>query len=254
MDNTTATAANGWLKSYHPTPDAALTLVCCPYAGASASVFTSLSAALPASVEGLSVQYPGRSGLRSEPAISDIGQLADRIRAELLPWIQDGRPLALFGHSMGSVIAFEVARRLEAEGTAPVHLFVSGRRSPSDGLGPHTPQNDEEIVAELKDMGAIPSRLLSKPKLLQAILTVVKNDYRANFGYRAPKESTVECPITFLLADDDPYLDPDSAPGWRKHTTGKFRTAHFPGGHFFLKDQISAVVDEFLRDLQIISG
>ncbi|ARQ68463.1 thioesterase II family protein [Streptomyces marincola] len=241
-NRSTATAANGWIQTFNPARNPALRLVCCPYAGASASAFAALSAALPPSVEALTVQYPGRSGQRAEPAISDIGLLAERVTTELLPLIRSGPPVAVFGHSMGSVVAFEVARRLEAADLTPVRLFVSGRRPPSGGLGSHTPHDDDGIVAELRDLGAIPERLLAKPKFREAILTVVKNDYRANSSYVAPRTARVACPVTFLFAEDDPYLDPEAALGWREHTTGEFRLARFPGGHFFLNDHLPEVV------------
>lgn len=102
-------------------------LVCLPHAGGSASSYFSMSAALTPSVETLSVQYPGRYDRRKEPCIESIPELAEAIFTALFEWAD--RPLALFGHSMGAVLAFEVARRLEQRmGKPPVRLFPAGRR------------------------------------------------------------------------------------------------------------------------------
>lgn len=249
MGNRPTVAKSGWIKILAPRRNPRIRLICCPYAGASATAYAALSTALPESVEALSVQYPGRPGSRHEPAISDVGELADRIADEVLPW-NDG-PTAVFGHSFGSIVAFEVTRRLEAAGSGPVRLIVSGRRSPSDGLGSYVPRNDEEIVAELRELGAIPERLLAKPKFRESILSVVKNDYRANSTYLAPQDATVGCPITFLIADADPYLVGGGEQGWRQHTSAEFRTVHFSGGHFFLNDQAVGVARAVADGLRV---
>ncbi|MCD9145002.1 thioesterase II family protein [Streptomyces albireticuli] len=241
--NTQETAKKStWIQNLTPRTDPAVRLVCLPYAGASATAYSALAAALPQSVEALSVQYPGRPGNREEPLIADVGELADRIAGELAPWL--GPPVAVFGHSFGSVVAFEVTRRLEAAGTGPLRLVVSGRRSPSDGLGAYTPGSDEEIVAELKELGGVPAKLFTRPKFLKPVLDVVKNDYRANSGYLADPEARVACPVSFLLADADPYVAGGGERGWRRHTTAGFRVVKFPGGHFFLNEQAAAVAEK----------
>ncbi|MCW5253885.1 thioesterase II family protein [Streptomyces sp. SHP 1-2] len=240
-------SGNSWIQRLSPHQESAVRLVCCPYAGASATAYSALSAALPGSVEALSVQYPGRPGNRDEPPVADVGPLADRITRELRGWI--GTPLAVFGHSFGSVVAFEVSRRLEAAGGGPVHLIVSGRRAPSDGLGAHTPRDDAGIVAELRELGSIPARVFEKPKFLRPVLAVVKNDYGANSRYLASPDATVGCPVTFLLAESDPYVTDGGEQGWRRHTSADFRVKRFPGGHFFLNDQTETVAEEITKTL-----
>jgi surfactin synthase thioesterase subunit len=237
-----------WIQVPRPTPQATMHLVCCPHAGASATAFGPLARSLPDHIEALSVEYPGRRGGRGYQGFTDIGALADQIAAELRPW--HDRPLAVLGHSMGSVIAFELTRRLEAAGTPPVRLFVSGRRSPSDGLGVHVPQDDADIVEELRSLGGIPSKLLDKPKFRESILTVVRNDYRANSGYLAPPHTKVDCPVTFMLSDEDPYVDAAAATAWGRHTNRDLKVTSFPGGHFFLNEHLAQVVEAVTGDLQ----
>ncbi|UQA94120.1 thioesterase II family protein [Streptomyces halobius] len=242
MEKQAAQDTANWIQVPRPAPQAKTRLICCPHAGASASAFGPLARALPDhDIEALSVQYPGRQGGPGYQGFTDIGELADRVATALLPWCD--RPVAVLGHSMGSVVAFELTRRLEAAGKPPVRLFVSGRRSPSDGLGVHVPQDDEEIVEELRTLGGIPVKLLDKPKYRESILAVVRNDYRANSGYLAPSDATVNCPVTFLLSDADPYVDAAAAAAWGNHTTQELTVASFPGGHFFLNEELAQVVE-----------
>lgn len=222
-------------------------LICCPHAGASASAFSPLSSALPDRIEALVLQYPGRVGAKADGGFSDIRELADQLTGELRSWAD--RPVAVFGHSMGSVIAFEVTRRLEDAGVGPLRLFVSGRRSPSAGLGVRTQLSDEEIINELSALGGMPRRFLDKPKFRDSILSVVRNDFRANSRYLAPPDATVDCPITFLLAELDPYVDEAGARTWAIHTTRELKVTRFSGGHFFFNEQLPEVVAAMAGDL-----
>jgi surfactin synthase thioesterase subunit len=232
------------IRIFRSTPEARLRLAFCPHAGASASAYAALARALPADIEALTVEYPKRRG---EGALG-IEDMADLVSAALAPW--SDRPLAMYGHSMGSVVAFEATRRLEAGGSDVTRLFVSGRRSPSDGLGTGLPSTDEEIIEELTTLGGVPAKLLTKPKFRESILGVIRHDYRANSGYLAPPDAVVRAPVMFLLADSDDYVDPAAAEGWRPHTTGDFRVAHFHGGHFFLNEQLPQVVDTLAAELR----
>ncbi|MDH6134295.1 surfactin synthase thioesterase subunit [Kitasatospora sp. MAA4] len=246
MGELTVQASEEWIQNFRPAPEAGVRLVCCPHAGASASAFGPLARALPAWIEALSVQYPGRQA--GSAGFTDIGELAERTAEKLAPWAD--RPLAVFGHSMGSAVAFELVRRLQAAGTPPVRLFVSGRRAPSDGLGANVPRNDEEIVEELRALGGVPVRLLERPKYREAVLSVIRNDYRANSGYLASPQAVVDCPVTFLLAAEDPYVDRDAAGGWQRHTSRDFSVLPFPGGHFYLNDQLEKVAGTIAADLR----
>ncbi|WP_238846327.1 thioesterase II family protein [Nocardia terpenica] len=102
-----------WFRRSQPTEQAEHRLVCFPHAGGAASYFTPVARALAPDVDVLAVQYPGRQDRRSEPGIDDIGVLADRVHDIIRTW--PSRPLTLFGHSMGAVVAFEVARRLRRD-------------------------------------------------------------------------------------------------------------------------------------------
>lgn len=175
-----------WVRALEPSPQAASRVLVCPHAGASAGAFTALAGGLAPGVELLAVQYPGRQDRRSEPAVRDVSVLAERIADEVRPWTD--RPMAVLGHSMGAAVAFEVTRRLEDDGTAPVRLFVSGRRAPGAGLGLPPPESDDDIVAELRRTDAVPRKLLERAAYRESILSVLRHDFHANATYRCPTE------------------------------------------------------------------
>nr|BAQ21958.1 putative type II thioesterase [Streptomyces versipellis] len=225
-------------------------LVCFPHAGGSASYFFSLSRTLGPDVEVLAVQYPGRQDRRREPVIDTIAELADRAHGAL-----GGRldvPFAFFGHSMGAVVAYEVARRIQREsGTGPTHLFASARRAPSRHRdGDVHLRHDEGLLAELRELGGTDERFLADPEVREAILGVTRGDYQAIETYSWTPGPPLTCAVTALVGDSDPHTSVDEADAWSEHTTGPFALRVFDGGHFYFGADPSGVtgaVSEALR-------
>jgi pyochelin biosynthesis protein PchC len=236
-----------WIRRFAPADDAEVRLVCLPHAGGSASFFFPIATALRPRIDVLAVQYPGRQDRWRDSLIDNVPELADAVTAALGPWLD--RPVALFGHSMGASVAFEVAVRLAREGIVPSQLFVSGRRAPSrhredDDL--HA-ADDDRIIAELSTMAGTDPRVLDDPELLGMILPAVRNDYRAAATYRYAGSPPLACPITALTGADDSRVTLDEAQAWRAHTTAGFDLRVFSGGHFFLVDHRPEVL-EILSD------
>ncbi|MFE3643182.1 thioesterase II family protein [Streptomyces sp. NPDC059169] len=231
-----------WCRRFHPAPDAGRRLVCFPHAGGSASFYHPVSAALSPGVDVLAVQYPGRQDRRQEPAVDDIGLLADLIAEALEAWTD--RPLTFFGHSMGAVVAFEVARRLERDGDGPVRLFASGRRAPSAYRDEQVHRRDDDgIVAELRALSGTDSRVLDDEEMLRMVLPALRSDYKAVETYRCEPGAVVRCPVTVLVGDDDSKTSLGEARSWDSHTTGTCDLQVFPGGHFYLVDRPKEVMD-----------
>lgn len=224
-----------WCRRYGTPRNPAARLVCLPYAGGSASYFRPTALALDPSVDVVAMQYPGRQDRRAETPISDMDELADRVH-EILGR-QGDLPLTLFGHSMGAVLAFEVARRREADGRPPVHVFVSGRRAPSTHRDEYIHRRDDAgIIAELRRMDGTASLLLQDEELMRAALPALRADYTATENYRCPPETALATPLTALTGDADPKTTLAEADAWRRHTTGAFELQVYRGGHFFLAD------------------
>jgi surfactin synthase thioesterase subunit len=239
---TVTTASSLWLRRFHPVPDSRQQLVCFPHAGGSASFYFPVSAQLSPMAEVLAVQYPGRQDRRAESSPSDIATLADQVYEAVGDELRH-RPTTFFGHSMGAVLAFEVARRLQADGGGVAHLFASGRRAPSRHRDENVHQRDDDgIVAELKLLSGTDAALLGDEELLRMILPAIRSDYTAIETYRCAPGVTIDAPITALTGDADPKTSLDEAEDWRGHTTGAFDLRVFPGGHFYLSSQAPAVL------------
>ncbi|MFJ9648681.1 thioesterase II family protein [Streptomyces sp. NPDC004244] len=230
-----------WFRNYRPAPDAPVRLVCLPHAGGSASFYFPVARELSPRVEVLAVQYPGRQDRRAEPAVTDLQALADRIAGALGPWTD--RPYALFGHSMGAVLGFEVARRMEAAGSGPTELFVSGRGAPSvDRADEWHPETDEEVVAEIRKLDGTVDALLDDEETLRMILPALRADYRAVRGYHYRPGPALDCPVTAFTGDRDPHALVEEVRAWENHTRSGFGLRVLPGGHFFLVDQQAEVL------------
>jgi len=244
-----AEPADRWLRCFVPAPQARTRVVCFPHAGGTASYFLPMGRMAAPELEIVGVQYPGRHDRRNERCVEDLLELADRIATALIV-SDDGKPVALFGHSLGSVLAYEVGRRLEADGrTRPLRLFASGRRAPSENQGQkiHT-LGEAAFLDHLKQLGGIDPRILREPELLRMALPAVRADYTAIESYQHPEGPVLSCPIDVLIGRSDPEVSAEGARLWGPHTTGDFAVHDFPGGHFYLAEQASGVVDLVRRN------
>ncbi|HEX2312661.1 MAG TPA: alpha/beta fold hydrolase [Thermomonospora sp.] len=241
---------DAWIRSFGPAADDTPPLVCLPYAGGAASVYHPLAQRLAPRTRVLAVQYPGRQERYREPTIEDLGELADRV-FEVVTAAVPG-PLALFGHSMGALVAYEVALRMRRAGLpGPLRLFASARRAPSRYRFENVHRRGEdEIVAVLRALGGPHAGLLDDPEMRALVLPSVRGDYRATETYRHDPDGMLDRPVTVLTGDADPLVTPEEAADWRRHTTGPVDVRTFPGGHFFLLDHtasIAALVGEAME-------
>jgi surfactin synthase thioesterase subunit len=238
-----------WIRRFHPAPELPVRLVLLPHAGGSANFYFTLSESLSAHADVLTVQYPGRLDRLAEPCLDSIAELADGVLTALLPLLD--RPVVLFGHSMGAMVAFELAGRLERDkDVVPRSLIVSARRSPEDthDEGIHR-RDDDGLLAEVATLSGTDPMVLAEPELMSMILPALRNDYRAVETYVYQPAPPLRCPILALVADADPRVSVDEARRWRGYTSGPFELETFPGGHFYLTDQRHAVTAVVLRHL-----
>ena len=240
-----------WIWRFHPAGAENVRIVIFPHAGGSASYYHSLSAKLSKSADVLAVQYPGRQNRSAEPCVQSVPELARRIAAELRSLAAG--PMALFGHSMGAAIAFEVARLLSAHDRGPCHLFVSSRSAPTR---PRRDRNlhlgtDQEILDEVSRVSGTDPELLRDESLRGLILPALRADYRAIETYRYLPGARLSCPITALTGDTDPTVEVRDVLGWQDETDAGFVTRVFPGGHFYLDHHLPSVAGTLLSALGV---
>ncbi|WP_328505372.1 thioesterase II family protein [Streptomyces sp. NBC_00391] len=246
---TSAVNGGAWIRRYRPAPEAAVRLLCLPHAGGSASYYHPMAQALAPAADVLAAQYPGRQDRYAEPPAESIRELVERIVEAVVG--DDDRPLALFGHSMGAVVAYETALTLAAGGRAPVRLFVSGRRAPSThhvGRKLHE-CGDAELLRAVRRLGGTDGQVFEDEELLQLVLPALRGDYRALETYEPRPGDRLTCPVTVLTGDDDPVTTVAEARAWTDHTDGPTELCVFPGGHFYLNHRPQEVVDVVRRHL-----
>jgi surfactin synthase thioesterase subunit len=199
----------------------------------------------------VAVRYPGRLDRLSEPCVEDMGELADAVTDALVPLLD--RPLSLFGHSMGSSVAYEVARRLETRhGFTPSQVFVSGR------LAPHVAQHDDEdfdgstddaLVASVRELGNGDGGAFDIPELREFILPALRADYRLINSYRPTNLVKIAAPLVGYAGLSDPGCPIDGMKAWSELTLGGFELRVFPGDHFFLVPERAAVLADLVPRL-----
>ncbi|WP_058042270.1 thioesterase II family protein [Streptomyces roseifaciens] len=244
-----------WIRTLGTAAADAPRLLCLPHAGGSAGFFRPLAGELAArgAAEVLAVQYPGRQDRLAEPAFTSLHDCADALHAALGREVPDaaGRPLVLFGHSMGAVLAFELALRLEASGgPGPAAVVVSGRRAPSVHRE-ETPPGDDELLDDIRAMHGTDARVLESAELLRLVLPALRADVRAALTHRPDPRAVVAAPVAAFTGASDPTTTVADATAWRAHTEGPFTLRVFAGHHFYLGDRVTgpaAALEEILED------
>lgn len=230
-----------WFRRFHKSPSAKARLLVLPHAGGAASYYFPMSRALAPDVEVVAVQYPGRQDRRAEPCVETVAGLADELADLVEPWVD--APLALFGHSMGASVAFELAVRLRETGVRPACLIASGRRAPSAHRDERVHERDDAgLLDEIRQLDGTQGPLLSDPEMLAMVLPAIRADYRAAETYRFTEGTKpLDVPLHVLIGDADPKVDRAEAERWAEHTTAECTVEVFPGGHFYLADHQAAV-------------
>jgi len=223
----------------------ALTLLCLPYSGASAMVYSRWRRKLPAWLSVRPVELPGRGARLGEPLLTDMQVLARQLASEQR--LAASQPYALLGHSLGALLAFELAHELQALGCPPpVALFACGTAAPTrredyDGGNWREPKSDEVLIDELRKLQGTPEEVLANQELMSLTLPVLRADFLLCGRYVYRQRPPLHCPLHVLGGEDDKASEAQLL-AWRQESVGDFSLEVFPGGHFFIHEHEERVL------------
>lgn len=233
---------HAWILRLREQANARGRLLCLPHAGGGTVAYRAWAPLLP-EFEVWAVALPGREHRFGEPLATTLPEIVHPIADALTTGSFSDRPLTIFGHSMGAVVAFELARELSRRRVPLHHLIVSGCRAP-DELEPlpvHAlPEAD--FRRALRELGGTPPEVLAHDELMALLGPILRADFRVLAEHRHLSAAPLTVPITALAGEDDRRADPATMRAWKRHTSGPFELHPFPGGHFFLEPERDAVL------------
>lgn len=241
--------ATDWLAFSRPSPKARLRLFCFPYAGLGASVYRSWTGGLGGEVDICPVQLPGRESRQLEPPFTAMAELLDALAAALEPYLD--RPFALFGHSMGALIAFELARRVHRN-RALTRLFVSARRAPHlrESLEPISGLPADAFASAVQSRyGGIPDAVRACPELMDLLLPRLRADFTVLERYVCEPGEALSCGISVFAGRQDTTVSEPTLQAWQRHTRADVRLRLLDAGHLYLQDQRDTLVAAIGEDL-----
>lgn len=239
------------LVHHDENPDARLRLFCLPYAGGGAAIFRSWSDHLPSSVEVLPIELPGRGRRVHEAPFKSITEMVNSVTRFVAA--RSDKPFALFGHSMGSIIGFEVARKLRRENLRqPARLFASGRRAPqvNESTPPTHNLSKEEFLEVLQQLNGSAPEALQNAELMELMLPTIRADFKAIETYTYSHEPPLDCSITAFGGLQDHHVGREPVECWKTQTNSSFRLHWIPGDHFFLNTHRQQLLDVLAQELE----
>jgi surfactin synthase thioesterase subunit len=234
-----------------PLANPSLRLIAFHHAGGSAVMYHPMMAALPADWELLVLDLPGRGKRHAEAPLPTMQAAIERAVEDVRPWLD--APVALFGHSLGGILAAEVGRACERLGAPPVWVGISGRIAPS--LQAQAPRlsamDDDALLTELIALGGTPAHIRDMPELRDRLMRIVRADIALLESYApAPGRAPLGCPITTFAGRDDVWASPAAMRPWALEARGGFHERVYPGGHFyFLGPAFAGLTRDVAREI-----
>lgn len=253
MSNNSQWQPNPVVAKLRPRPQARIRLFCFPYAGGSSLIFRDWPDNLSEEVDVCLPQLPGRGNRIQEPAHTRLETLVQDISKAIIPYLN--KPFAFFGHSMGALVSFELARYLRRmQAPIPAQLFVSGRSAPhiADADPPTYDLPEAEFVETIRSLNGTPREVLEHPELMRLMIPLLRADFSVCQTYSYTVEHPLDCPITALGGLQDNEVARENLDAWGEHTTSDFKLEMLPGDHFFLNScqtQVLRIVSQELYQL-----
>ncbi|MDQ2102295.1 thioesterase II family protein [Azospirillum isscasi] len=242
-----APPSSPWLQGFRPVAAPRRTLVCFPYAGAGAAVFRDWAPETGPDTELLAVRLPGRENRIGEPPLHRVEDAVPAVLAALEPLGE--RPLTLFGHSLGSALAYATARALVAGGGPPALLAVSGRRAPHlpSRRPPSRGLDDAAFHARLAALGGTPPEVLACDDLMELMLPMLRADFAMSDAFLESDPPPLPVPMLAFAGDGDAEATEEEVAGWERLAGAGFTLRTLPGGHFFLHEHRAAIVRQLMK-------
>jgi medium-chain acyl-[acyl-carrier-protein] hydrolase len=244
---------NPWITCLKPNPSASLRLFCLPYAGGNSYIFRPWLDRVSKTIEICPIELPGRGFQIKSTPFRQIELLVKAIAPAILPYLD--KPFAFFGHSMGGLVSFELARFIRREySLEPVHLFISGRRAPQiKNLKPPIHDLPEaEFLEKLRQLNGTPEEVLNNDELMELLIPILRADFALLENYNYTPEAPLKCPISVFGGLQDREVQLEELEAWREHTVGSFSLKMLTGDHFFVHSSQS-LLPELIKQINIRS-
>ncbi len=242
--------SNKWIVIPTARPAAKIILLCFPFAGGSSHSFRTWTSVLPPTVELRIVELPGHGTRLSEPLAENLFDLVEPIARNIVQ--TSDRPFAIFGHSMGALLGFEVALFLQNHlQTLPEHVFLSGHGAP--GRPRHEPEIHHlpkpQFLAKIKEYNGTPKEVLENTELMDLMFPILKADFKICETYAHQNTGRLNSPLTVMGGIQDPSTTREDLEAWKQFTTQAFNLRLFPGDHFYLLQQKINLLKAILTDI-----
>lgn len=217
-----------------------------PHAGGAPQYYVPFAKTFTTDIKRTAVQYPGQRGKQDFASFTSLPALADEVVTMVAPDKEGGvhgPPMVFFGHSMGGLLAFEVARRFEAAGRPIAALFVSACAAPGKVGYDDIPETDDGLLAAVSTMTGASPEFMQNPEFAAAILPTLRG-LKAIANYDCPPEVTLSCPIHAFYGDDDEIATAAKVAPWAERTTAGFTAREFKGHHFYVNDHLNDLVPD----------
>jgi medium-chain acyl-[acyl-carrier-protein] hydrolase len=246
-----AQGISAWITCPKPSSGAGLRVFCLPHAGTGASAFRGWAQLADPYMEVWCVQLPGREARIREKPFENIDALVEAVVRPLLEFVD--RPFALYGHSVGALVAFELARKLrDRHGLMPAHLFVGACPAPHIPW-PHAPLRalpDDQVLDQINGRyEAIPEAVLQDAEFRQLAASVLRADFSLIETYVYTPSRPLECPISAFAGIEDRTVECAAIQAWRQHTSAQFQLHAIAGNHFFLQGARNSLLRQIVSDL-----
>ena len=247
----TENSDSSWIIFPKPNPAAKMRLFCFPYAGGGTSLYRPWAERLSDDIELGIIILPGREHRITEPLVNELTTIVSKIESNILSFLD--KPFAFLGHSIGSLISFELMEVLNKNyNKKPDYYFVSAYAAPhiKNRKLRMSELGDDELINTLKNYNGTPPQVLENPLILEYLLPIVRADFSIYDNYKYVERETLNCPLSVFMGKEDD-IEENALQAWRNYTDKEFELHKFNGGHFYINDYTEEVIEIIHKSLNL---